>query len=198
MTFGEKCTNAVREYLTANNLNLSLGSINSKILAEIINKVYEHEKDLKESEKNKKKEESKELKLLFQSLCTACNVSHESLTRTEHLRIKKCLDEIMHATPDLTGSEIHNRATKYAKKYRGAALTPSALCSHWSEFTDVALPAFVTSKPVVDDVCKEPSFNWRVLAISKWPSDDYPHGYDFNAVEWNDLSLTWKQQIKAL
>ena len=197
MTFGDKCCDAVRQYLTTNNLK-SLGAINAKILAEIINRVHQHELDIADAEKNKKKEENKEYKLLFQSICTACNISYESLTRTEQAKIKKSLDEIIQASPNCTGSDIHNRATKYAKKYKSAALTPSALCSHWSEFSDTAMPSFVKLKPDDGDLYVEPTSNWRVVAKSKWPKSDYPHNYDFDTVKWNDLSLLWKQQIKAL
>jgi len=198
MTFGEKCSNAVKQYLITNNLKMSLGAINSKILTEIIDKVYTYEKNLEQAEKDKRKEDNKELRILFQALCTACGIAHDTLTKTEHLRVKKCLDEIISSTPNLTGSDIHNRATKYAKKYRGAALTPSALCSHWSEFSDMTLPPFVTPAPEVDDIHKEPKTEWRSKAKAKWPSDDYAHGHDFDTIKWNDLSSTWKQQIKAL
>ena len=54
MTFGEKCTESIRAYLNANNLK-SLGSLNGAIIADLINRVYEHEKQLVQAEKDKKK-----------------------------------------------------------------------------------------------------------------------------------------------
>lgn len=69
---------------------------------------------------------------IWDALTAACGLDTTTLTAGERTRVGRSVNELVKvgASP----LEISARATRYRRKYRGAALTDRALVNHWSEF----------------------------------------------------------------
>jgi hypothetical protein len=120
---------------------------------------------------------------LFDALATATGKSPNALAKSEGGQIAKALKGIMQASPDVSAQEIRRRAEGYRRKYRDAALTPTALEAHWSEFAPAA--------PKPADVPIPEPHGWRdILEDSK-----YGPGGIFEAATWAQVPRDVKQVV---
>ena len=71
---------------------------------------------------------------LCDALAKACGCDPFEMTATAARTCAVKAAEIKKASPGVTFEEMKHRAELYRSKYQDAALTPSALCSHWAEF----------------------------------------------------------------
>ena len=142
----------------------------------------ESQKTLK-LESPKAAKEPKPRNELFDALATATGKSPNALAKSEGGQIAKALKGIKQASPDVSAQEIRRRAEGYRRKYRDAALTPTALEAHWSEFAPAA------PKPA-DVPIPEPQ-GWReILRDSK-----YGPGGIFEASSWAQVPRDVKQVV---
>lgn len=123
---------------------------------------------------------------LFEALAVATGVKLTELTKSQRGRINAALAEIIVATPNVTPEEIHRRARAYKKAHYQWDLTPTSLCSHWSEFS-VDLEA-KTAAAKRDVYQKEPA-GWLKAAEKAFP------GIDFSGRKWEDLSVSIRADI---
>jgi len=213
MTFGEKCTESIRAYLNANNLK-SLGSLNGAIIADLINRVYEHEKQLVQAEKDKKKAitSTKREKSstepapnprhaeLFEALANVCGMVVNEMTRSATTSCGLALGQILEVMPTVTKEDIWKRGKLYKNAFPNAVLSPTALSMHWAKFGGTG--TFV-NEPVdsfqmnEDDPYAEPKWEWRSIALEKWPKKDFPHLTYLETAPWKELSLTLKNMLKG-
>lgn len=75
--------------------------------------------------------------VLADALALACGSDPAQMTRREIGACQMALAAIQEATPSADKSEFEGRANAYRRKYRGVALTPQALSSHWGELTPI-------------------------------------------------------------
>ncbi|MGA7724638.1 MAG: hypothetical protein WCA95_05115 [Opitutaceae bacterium] len=94
---------------------------------------------------------------LFDALARACGSNPDEMTARQRKACGVALAEIVKACPNVKPSDFQSRAAYYRKTYRDAALTPSALCNHWSEYPKPlqaqAVPATIP----------EPHPEWRAI-----------------------------------
>jgi hypothetical protein len=211
MNFGEKCTESIRAYLKANNLK-SIGALNAEIIADLINRVYDHEEQTKQAEKDKKKALAKREKgseqppsnadreLLFHALANVCGMKVEEMTRKANDQCGLHLAQIIEVMPHVTVQEIWKRGKLYKQCYPSISMTPMALSLHWAKFGGTS--TFV-NEPTTEfmmkenDPYQEPKGDWRSLALNKWPEKEFPHLVYLKTVDWKDLTLTMKNILKA-
>lgn len=77
--------------------------------------------------------------LLFDAIVEVCELEPSSMTRSAAAVVGKTRRELadVGATPD----GIRERAEEYHRKFRGAALTPTALLKHWPSLTPTPPPS---------------------------------------------------------
>lgn len=210
MTFGEKCTESIRAYLDANKLK-SLGSLNGTIIADLINRVYEHEKQVAQAEKKKGKTSTKHEKsstetasnlrsTLFEALANVCGMAVNEMTRSATNSCGLALGQIIEVMPTVTVEDIWKRGKLYKNAFPNAVLSPTALSMHWAKFggtgTFVNEPTTTFTMNEADPYA-EPKWDWRSIALEKWPKKDYPHLAYLETTSWKDLTLTLKNLLKT-
>lgn len=94
---------------------------------------------------------------LFDALARACGSNPDEMTARQRKACGVALAEITKACPHVKPSDFQARAAYYRKTYRDAALTPSALCNHWSE---CPTPLKTQSAPAT---IPEPHPEWRAI-----------------------------------
>ena len=212
MTFGEKCTDSIRAYLKANNLK-SIGALNASIIADLIDRVYDHSLQVEQADKDRKKAiaTAKREKVneqptpdankatLFEALANVCGMAVNEMTRGAASSCGLALAQILEVMPNVTKEEIWKRGKLYKKTYPQASLSPTSLSLHWPKFGGTG--TFV-NEPTEnfhmkeDDPYAEPKWDWRSIAIGRWPKKDYPHLEYLEKIEWKDLTLTLKNMLK--
>jgi hypothetical protein len=77
----------------------------------------------------------RERDLCFEALCELQGSDYKRVTSSERGKLNAALKEIRATLPDVTAQIIGKAAIAYRRKYRDAALTATAIASHWSELT---------------------------------------------------------------
>jgi hypothetical protein len=95
---------------------------------------------------------------LFDALAESCGSNPHEMTARALRACGVALAEIRRACPNVQASDFAIRATGYRRQYRDAALTPSALCSHWAEFSGIA-----KQQPTQSTQTPEPHSRWNEI-----------------------------------
>ena len=76
--------------------------------------------------------EAREGETILTALMVVESGTCDGATKCAWSKVAKALREIKGATPDVTPAEIARRAANYRRHFDGAALTATALASHWA------------------------------------------------------------------
>lgn len=72
---------------------------------------------------------------LFDALIEACGGNPRQMTKAEGKAAAVVLADILSSFPNVTAEEIRAKAENYRRRHRDWALTPRALCGHWSSLS---------------------------------------------------------------
>jgi hypothetical protein len=129
---------------------------------------------------------------LFEAFVGACGLIEAEMTREAKRIAAVKLAEILQVSPAVTPEEFQRRAAAYRRKYPGAALTPSALSSHWG--------AFGSGEQTLSqklDVYREPP-NWRDLIRQRGlPNCSAETVENICGREWSDIRVSFGKEIIA-
>jgi hypothetical protein len=75
---------------------------------------------------------------LWDAVVEVCSIDASSIPKSQLSKIGKVVAElrVVKASPE----DVHRRANIYKRKFDNAALTPTALLSHWAELTEKSIP----------------------------------------------------------
>lgn len=122
--------------------------------------------------------------LLFDSLAVATGYNLAEIGRIAGGRIAIALQDIKSVCPGVTPEEITRRAAAYKRKHQGWDLTPTALASHWSEFS--ISPEQRTAAARRDPYLEPP--DWKSVARRLWGNVNLPES-------WNELAITLRSDV---
>ena len=128
---------------------------------------------------------------LFDALAEACGSNPKEMTTPAVRACGVALAAIRKASPNVQPSEFLERAARYRKLYRDAALTPFALCSHWAECGNGLHER--SNAPSAPDPYKEPP-SWRPQAIALYPDSDFADRVK-GGLSWSEVSLDVRRAL---
>lgn len=135
-TFGERFVEHVHEYLLQYKLlnargQPSLGKINGKILAELLDK-FEAAEKRKDKVARERRLSKTERNKLFDALAIGCGADPKNMTTVEGTQFGVGISAIIQATPDITPEEVAEACARYKTMRPGCTITPTAVSKIWS------------------------------------------------------------------
>lgn len=184
-SFGQQCVERVRE-LRRKNPEMPGDDFWAKA-AELIDAELQSVPEARRPRLSRTQRET-----LFEAFVGACGLIEGEMTREAKRIAAVKLAEILQVSPAVTPEEFQRRAAAYRRKYAGAALTPSALSSHWG--------AFGSGERTLSqklDVYREPP-GWREIIRERGLANCSAETVEnICGREWEDIRVSFGKEIIA-